>query len=234
MLGSCAARAASVDCGELYERLRRELVALVAGLDADALAVTVPATPAWRVRDVLAHVAGITSDLNAQRFDVDGDAWTRRQVEERRERDLAAIVAEWDAEAPQFAAGLRLFGYELGSHYVGDLHAHLQDIRSALGLPAARDGLAVQVALDFYLGSLDESLRRGPLGALEMIAAGEHHVAGAGKVRATLQADPFELLRALSGRRSRDQIRALDWSGDVDAFVEELSRYPLPARDIHD
>jgi uncharacterized protein (TIGR03083 family) len=234
MLESCAARAASVDCGALYERLRRELVSLATGLDDDALATAVPATPEWQVRDVVAHVVGIAADLNAQRFDLDGDAWTRRQVEERRGRDLAAIAAEWDAEAPVFEDGLRLFGYEMGSHYVADLHAHLQDVRSALGLPPARDPIVVAVALDFYLGSLDESLRRAGRGALEVFAGDEHHVAGSGEVRATLRADPFELLRALSARRSRAQIRALDWSGEVDVIVGEVARYPLPARDQHD
>jgi uncharacterized protein (TIGR03083 family) len=235
VLESAAARAATVDCGELYERLRRELIGLVTGLDTDALAVEVPATPGWQVRDVVAHVVGIAADLNAQRFGPeDPDGWTRRQVEERRSRALEEIVEEWDTEAPRFEEGLRLLGYEIGSHYVADLHAHVQDVRSALGLEAERDRTAVLVSLDFYLHSLDGALRSAERGAVEIAVDGESHVAGAGKVRASLRGDPFEVLRALSARRSRDQIRALDWSGDVDAVLDLLARYPLPARPLHD
>ena len=38
----------------------------------------VPATPAWTVHDVLAHVIGLAADLNAQRFPEDegGVAWS--------------------------------------------------------------------------------------------------------------------------------------------------------------
>jgi hypothetical protein len=144
------------------------------------------------------------------------------------------MVDEWDREAPAFEDGLRLFGYEIGSHYVGDLHAHLQDVCGALGLPAARDELTVLVSLDFYLGSLDEDLREAGLGAVEVRTAGELHVVGDGVVRATLTADPFEVLRTLSARRSRAQIRALDWEGDVGAVLDHLGRYPLPERDLTD
>ncbi|MGH9274113.1 MAG: maleylpyruvate isomerase N-terminal domain-containing protein [Acidimicrobiales bacterium] len=235
MLATCADREATVDCGLLYEQTRLEMATLFMQLDADQLGTTVPATPDWRVRDVLAHVVGITSDLNRSRFDVTTpEAWTQRQVDERRDATIAEIVVEWDHEAPTFEDGLRLFGYEMGSHYVADLHAHLQDARSALGRAPARDELTVLVALDFFLGSLDEDLRGAGPGAVELRAGSETHVAGDPPVRATLSADPFVILRALSARRSRAQIRALDWDGDVDAVLEHLARYPLPEHDLID
>jgi Mycothiol maleylpyruvate isomerase N-terminal domain len=59
--------ARSVDCGEIYELKRRELVELLRSLSTDELAITVPATPVWSVRDVLSHVVGIAADLNARR-----------------------------------------------------------------------------------------------------------------------------------------------------------------------
>jgi uncharacterized protein (TIGR03083 family) len=235
ILESCAHRADAIDCGDLYERTRQELIRLVRHLDTDSLSVRVPATPEWQVRDVVAHLVGITADLNARRFGTgDPDEWTRRQVDERRDRGLDVIIAEWDAEAPRFEAGLRLLGYEIGSHYIADLHAHLQDLRSALGLSPECDDTTVLVSLDFYLGSLDETLRAAEQGAIAVSVDEEHHVAGTGEVRATVRGEPFELLRALSARRSRDQIRKLDWSGDVDEVLELFARYPLPQRDQHD
>ncbi len=224
-----------MDVGERYERTRQRFTAVIEAASAADLERIVPPTPAWRVRDVFAHVVGITSDLNAQDFGSgDGEAWTTRQVEVRRDRPMPDIVAEWDREAPRFEEGLRLFGYGMGAHYVGDLHAHLQDIRMTLGLNAERDPETVLVALDFYLESLDETLRDRGIGALELIVGEERHVAGRGAAVASLKGDAFEILRSLSGRRSLRQIRALDWMGDVDLFAPQLSRYPSPEDDIVD
>lgn len=235
MLDTCAVRAGTVDCGELYEVLRGELIDLVRSLAASDLERPVAATPAWRVRDVLAHVVGITADLNSLRFDVaDGDAWTARQVTERRESDIEAIVGEWDRESPLFEDGLRLLGYEIGSHYVADLHAHLQDVRSALGLPAHDTHITVLVSLDFFLGSLDEALREARAGSVSITAGDEKHIAGDGAIQASVQAEPFELLRVLSARRSPAQIRSLEWAGDLDPIIEIVARYPLPERDLFD
>jgi hypothetical protein len=118
----------------------------------DVLARTVPATPAWSVRDAVAHVVGIAHDLNAQRFDVtDPDTWTARQVRERRDASIDDLEAEWDREAPRFEDGLRLMGYEVGNHFVGDLLQHLADIEHAAGLDPIDDDEALAVGLDFYL-----------------------------------------------------------------------------------
>ena len=74
------------------------MAATVAELADDELQALVPATPEWRVRDVLAHVVGLAADLNAQRFpaadDAGGSAWAAQQVAARRDLAVAAIVAE--------------------------------------------------------------------------------------------------------------------------------------------
>src|SRR5262245_44738050 len=62
------ARQRNVDCGDLYEALRREMITLYESFDARQLGTLVLATPEWSVRDVLCHVVGITADLNAQNF----------------------------------------------------------------------------------------------------------------------------------------------------------------------
>jgi uncharacterized protein (TIGR03083 family) len=235
VLESSADRAASVDCGALYEELRQELIALVRALDAEDLDRRVPATPGWRIRDALTHVTGITADLNRLDFGgLDPDAWTARQVERHRTSPIEQIITEWDAEAPTFEEGLRLLGYETGSHFVGDLHAHLQDVRATLGLAPQDAETTVRVALDFYLHSLDEALRTDAAGTLTVVAGGERHVAGDGQPEATLTADAFEVLRALSGRRSLRQVLALEWTGAADALAPTVSRYPLPRTDLRD
>jgi hypothetical protein len=53
-------------------------------------------------------------------------------------------------------------------------------------------------------------------------------VEGAGPPAAVLEAAPFELFRALSGRRSAGQVRALAWDGDPEPYLDVLSPYPMP------
>jgi hypothetical protein len=54
-------------------------------------------------------------------------------------------------------------------------------------------------------------------------------VEGTGAPAATLAGDPFELFRALSGRRSLDQVRALAWDGDPEPYLDLFAPYPMPA-----
>lgn len=221
-----------VDCGALYESERQSLLA-VARASPDRLATPVPATPAWTVHDVLAHVIGITADLNGGDFGPeDPEAWTARQVARRAGRTLEELALEWDAEAPTFEEGLRLFGYEMGSHFVGDLVQHVADVHHALGLARRPDDdLAVVVALDFYLDSFDQSLQDAGIGVTAVVDADRWEL-GAGPPVATVAAGRFELLRALGGRRSAAQIRTLDWQGDADVVLPLVSRYGLPVTDL--
>lgn len=222
-----------VDCGAVYERQRRELLSLLRDAPENRLAVRVAATPEWSVLDVVAHVTGIAADLNAGHFATgDPDAWTAAQVAARRGRSLAEVAAEWDAAASAFEDGLRLFGYEVGSHFVGDLVQHASDVRHALGLPRVADEEAILVALDFYADSFHQTLLELGGGAADLEAGSECWRAGSGAVVVTVRAPAYELLRALGGRRSDAQLRALDWQGEVDRVLPVMSRYPVPAADL--
>ena len=224
-----------IDCGALYDEERAAFIALLESLPADDLERVVPATPAWSVHDVLAHVVAITADLNAQDFgkaDADAEAWTARQVASRRGRTVGELGAEWDAEAPAFTAGLELFGYELSSHFVGDLVQHVADVHAALGLPQrSDDDLALVVALDFYLDALHEALVEAEVGA-SLDIAGEEWRLGTGPPVATLRTGRFEALRAIGGRRSLHQLRAMAWTGDSEVLLPRISRYGLPTTDL--
>jgi hypothetical protein len=204
----------------------------------------VPASPAWRVRDVLAHVVGLVADLNAQRFpdradDLGGTAWGAAQVAARTDTAIEDVLAEWAREAPAFEDGLRLFGYEEGSHFIADLHAHHQDVLGALGLARDDDLLTVSVALDHYLGFLHQLLVGAAWGVVAVATGGEVRVLGteAGSGRAQVAGPPFDVLRVFSARRSAAQIRRLRWRGDADgllALLESLfsDAYSIPPDDI--
>jgi hypothetical protein len=67
------------------------------------------------------------------------------------------------------------------------------------------------------------------------VKAGERAwVVGDGEPAADLVGTPFDLLRAMTGRRSSAQIRAFAWEGDADVFVPAFQFGPFtpPSTDL--
>ena len=213
--------------GGLYAEGRERFISLV--LDADPSA-PVPTCPAWTVKDVLAHVAGIPADILAGRLDgVATDPWTAAQVEARRDATIADITAEWRETGAQVDGMVDAFG-PTGKQLLLDLTTHEQDVRHALGAPALRDAPVLDVGLDFLAFGLGTALTR-PL-AIE--AEGRTWQAGEGEPAAVLRGSRFDVVRACTGRRSRAQVEAMDWSGDHAAFVDalEFGPFTFPPSDI--
>lgn len=90
------------------------------------------------------------------------------------------------------------------------------------------------MALDHYLGFLGERLAGMGWGsATATTECGTRQVGIDASHHVSIETSAFALLRAVSGRRSLDQIRALPWPGDVDALLAVLPSvyvggYPLP------
>jgi uncharacterized protein (TIGR03083 family) len=208
----------------------------------------VPACPSWTVRDVLAHVTGVAADAvrgryfagaadawRDERLAAARDAWTATQVTARRDRPVGALVAEWAGWAatlePMLAGAVPLPAGSpawLRSAPLADLAVHLHDVRGALGLPGDRDAQATGLGMRIYARWLGQRLDERGRPALRLRAGGRDWVEGAGPPAAVLEAAPFELFRALSGRRSAGQVRALAWDGDPEPYLDVLSPYPMP------
>lgn len=211
--------------GELYAEGRERIIELVADADPD---VPVPTCPRWTVKDVLAHVAGIPADILAGRLDgVATDPWTQAQVDARADRTIAEISDEWRETGPQIDAMVDSFG-PTGAQLLFDLTTHEHDIRLALGRPGARDAKVLAVANDFTITHLHSQRvsAAGP-GALEIRSGDQSWTVGEGEPVATLTAEPFELMRALSGRRTPEQIAAMDWTGDPTPFLPAFEGGPF-------
>jgi hypothetical protein len=163
------------------------------------------------------------------------DAWTAAQVAAGRGRRVGALVTEWARWAarlePMLAgtapppAGSPAW---LRSAPVADLAVHLHDVRGALARPGDRDALLTWVGLRIYARWLGRRLDQRGRPALRLRAGEREWVEGSGSPAAAVAADPFELFRALSGRRSPAQVRALPWRGDPEPFMDVLSPYPMP------
>jgi hypothetical protein len=102
-------------------------------------------------------------------------------------------------------------------------------VRHALGRPRRADDLALAVSLDFYLISFEETLCADGVGAVEIAVADESWTLGSGAAVAAVRTERFEMFRALGGRRTDAEIRALPWRGDTGAVIRRLSRYPVPS-----
>src|SRR3954452_7296218 len=144
--------------GALYEETRQRLINLVREATFDdffAASAPVPACPGWRVRDVIAHLSGLATDIAAGNIDgAATDAWTAAQVEARRDLSVGDLLAESDEVGPQLASFLDDFPGRYGAQVVADVAVHEQDIRGALRRPGARDSAAVAHCLDFLLATL--------------------------------------------------------------------------------
>lgn len=195
-----------------YSQSYRDLRARVSDLIRDASPAAFdgasPATPEWRVHDVLSHMVGVTDDVVNGRLDgVASDPWTAAQVDARRTRTAAQLLAEWEATAPQFEAVLDAAPPEIIGQALFDAVTHEHDIRCALGAPGARDSDAFEIAWEWLIGA---RARSGGTPIRFVTERGEM-VVGVGEPTYRVEAPRFELFRATVGRRSADEIARYTW-----------------------
>lgn len=197
--------------GGRYRSSRLRVEALLAPIEGDAWERPVAACPGWRVRDVLAHLAGIPEDVAAGR--ISGPPTTDQtaaQVDRHRDDDPHQLLAEWSAAAPAFEEGITAF--EIWPAFI-DVLSHEHDLRAALGDRSFRDHDDVLAMGDLLTEGLPDGI------AIRFPGDEEHRGDPAGACLATT---PFELLRLRLGRRSRAQVLALDWDRDPGPAVDAL------------
>lgn len=201
------------------------MTALAEGCDPDT---RVPACPEWTVKELLAHVTGVIADILDGRLDgVATDPWTDAQVAARRDTPMPAILTEWAEKAPTVEPMIDDFGPS-GRQLVFDAVTHEHDLRGALDQPGAMDSDAVAIAAGFVVPGLMGAVAAAGSPVLEVSTPdGSRWVSGEGEPAARLRATSFELMRAISGRRTAEQIRALDWEGDAGPYVASFAFAPF-------
>ena len=223
------------DYADEYAGSRSRIRQLLEGVDAAEAATVVPTCPAWTVHDVCAHLAGVAAALVARDNPPPGDnqPWVDAHVAARAGRPLAAVLDEWDEVGPAFEGIMRKVPRAFGG-LVYDVVAHEHDIRGALGRPGERDSDGVHASLEILAGIVERDLaERGPVpGALRLSTGGRTWSLGEGELVVALETEPFELMRLLGSRRSRAQLLAAGWEGDVEPFLGALAHMPLPDHDI--
>ena len=209
----------SVEDVAAYDGCRRRLAGLVAAGDPS---VPVPACPGWSVHDLVAHLAGLAGDVVEGRVDGYGTPpWTAAQVAAGRGRPTAELLARWEALMPAFATAVADPARSAGTVaplpllVLFDVAAHEADARAALGAGGAVDPATVARCLALSIGSLRLAASAAGAPPLRVVATGlRSWDVGRGEDPDEVEAEPFELWRALGGRRTRDEVAALRWRGD--------------------
>jgi uncharacterized protein (TIGR03083 family) len=194
----------TIDLGVLYRTCRERVTELVSGPDVDPELV-VPATPNWTVRDVIAHLSGISEDAaNGNMAGAPGDEWTAAQVTRHRGTSMADLLAMWQQYAPGMEAFFSAPGGAAMAAGVFDVHTHEADLRNALGLP-------LQIPAD-ALAWAGEGMRAGFAGVVD----------AAGLPQVELPISDVEWFRGRLGRRTEAEVRAYPWPSDPDPYLEHF------------
>jgi Mycothiol maleylpyruvate isomerase N-terminal domain len=175
----------------------------------------VPACPGWTVRDVVAHLTAVAEEWG------DGtlagpptDAGTAAQIARFGGEDNDGVVAVWTTAAERLDQQAETAGV---TPPLGDITCHEHDIRAALSTPGARDSQAVWWTSDQLLTKL-----RTPVPLRVIVEDGQYSSNSGPGNEICLRTTRFEALRWRTGRRSRAQLQAMDWSEDPHAVLEHL------------
>jgi uncharacterized protein (TIGR03083 family) len=212
----------------LYQETRERIVALVSGPDKAAWSVPVTACPGWSVRDVVAHLVAVAEDWATGRLaGAPTDEETAAQIARFGGCHTAEILVSWTEAGARLDEMAETAGL---APPLGDITCHEHDIRAALGLPGARDSAAVWCISDQLLAAL-----RTPVPLRVTVEDGQYRSgpedpAEGPEIR--LSTTRFEALRWRTGRRSRAQLAALNWSGDPTPVLDHLYMFGPAQADL--
>ncbi len=173
---------------------------------------------------MLSHVAGVPDDGLAGRTDgAATEPWTASQVERNAGFTVDELLERWEGQYEVFGAALEAIGEDRPPY---DCHSHEHDIRHALGRPGNRDSAIIADAVRSMLAgfadvpvSIDVTLDDGVT-----VRTGRRDADSSVRLSTTR----FEIFRSVLGRRTPDQVRELDWTGEpgaIDTVVQHWFRF---------
>jgi hypothetical protein len=172
--------------------VRERSITLLRSAGEEQASSMVPTCPIWTAKELACHMYGVCDDLlNGRLEGIGSDEWTEAQVERHGSKPLDELVDEWAASAAAFDEIVPQLPEPANYQLVMDQVTHEHDLRLALASPGAYDDLSAAIGAEFML----ISIRRADVELAEQIEG--------------LGLSDFELLRALTGRRSVAQLEAM-------------------------
>ena len=193
-----------------YQQLRERVIELLADTRDEDANKTVPACPKWTVQNLVCHIIGVPEDILEGRMKgVTTDPWTQAQVDRHKPDSIAQLREILINQKSKFDFVLPNIPSPVNSQFVMDAVTHEHDLREALGKPGTQDSLAVKVAFVW--------LASNSMYPKELVD----------KLRAS-KATEFQLVRAMTGRISVEQMNELNLPGDEIASLTVGSPFKAP------
>lgn len=187
----------SLEVLEASQGVRARSIALLRSAGEKQAASTVPTCPIWTAKELSCHMYGVCDDLlNGRLEGIGSDDWTQAQVERHGSKPLGDLLDEWAASAAAFDEIVPQFPEPANCQLIMDLATHEHDLRLALASPGAQDDPSLAIGAEYML----ISIRAKDAEFAEQIEG--------------LGLSDFELLRALTGRRSMAQLEAMGISAE--------------------
>ncbi len=196
------------------------------------------ACPLWSVKDVYAHLAGISTDiLSGNTSEAATVAWADGHVADRKGRSLKDVLDEWATAGPEVSNVMETAGEAFPLELFLDQWTHEWDVRAALGAQAAI--VADTGVWEHYRDELMERLANDAatteMGRLTVEVDGRRFDIGTGAELGEVSFTMFEFARIVMGRRSRRQLAAFEWpDGDLEPHIGVLVRWSVAEIDVDD
>ena len=223
---------------DTYRNGREQLLELGRSLMPSEGDIMTTACPAWSVKDVFAHLAGISTDIMTGNTEgAATEAWADGHVAARVDRSLADVLDEWSTAGPEVSNVMEEAGEAFPFQLFVDQWTHEWDIRAALGAQASAesdDSVFTHFLSEFDAVMSADGAEQG-LDRLTLEIDGQRLEVGTGAHLGEVSLTTFEFARISMGRRSRRQLMELDWpDGDMSAHIDVLVRWSVAEFDVHD
>lgn len=222
-----------------YKDEREQLLKLGRTISEADASVLTAACPDWSIKDIYAHLAGISSDILSG--NTEGAAtpeWADAHVAGRTDATLADVLDEWERDGAEVSSVMEVAGDAFPFQLFVDQWTHGWDIRAAIG-----EGASATPDMAVYELFLDEffDIIRTDVGSevprLTVRAGSKMVELGEGEHVGELDLSLFEFARISMGRRSTAQLALLPWPSEVAdtaPYVAALVRWSVNALDVID
>ena len=220
---------ADLDLAAIYLAVRDRMCAAIAAMPVADAETIVPACPDWTVHDLLAHQTSMPAALIAGDLPTGViNEWIQGLVDARRDTSIDDLLAEWRSDDAALGGLVANVGI-----LVGDLVAHEGDLCGALGAVADRTAPESEAMLPGALAGLQGPITEAGLGAIEVRHGDRSWRTHDAEPGWSFEADPWEAFRALTSRRTADELRAAAHTGDVEPYLAVLDAHlPLPTASL--
>jgi len=220
-VGTPTLRAQRVPNHESYRQVRSNVLELLDEMPPDADPV-VPACPGWTVRELVAHLVGVSATAIGRL-----SGWPSVQPSSSSDMGVPELLETWEQLGAEADLLLADQGGRSGNILVMDAFTHELDVRYAIGAELPSEHPAFPGAFEVLANGFAAAVSDHGLPALVLSTGSTQWTVGEGEPAAAVTAPRYDLYRSLAGRRSHQQITALDWERDSHRWLPAFTWGPF-------